>query len=153
MSGQDCSGWTLPCRIRWWNWARMTSARSIWSQAAAKFSPIGPKLGASVVAVFQQPGGVWLVRVGAGAGVFAQLGLEEGVDCPGFDEVDQAVGEVACLGAGGQPDGQPSGGDVIDDGAAVVGFGDAVGDEPLVHGKVGQRPVRRQPVDRSCRRP
>jgi len=29
---------------------------------------------------------------------------------------------------------------VVDDGAAAVGFGDAVGDEPLVQGKVGQRP-------------
>ena len=92
-----------------------------------------------------------LVGVGAGAGVLAQLGLEMGVDRSGFDEADQAVGEVAFLGPGGQPDGQPPGGDVVDDGAAAVGFGDAVGDEPLVQGKVWQRPVLGQPVGGSCR--
>ena len=84
-----------------------------------------------------------LVRVGAGAGVLAQLGLEVRVDRSGFDEADQAVGEVRFLGPGGQPDGQPPGGDVVDDGAAAVGFGDAVGDEPLVQGQVGERPVLR----------
>ena len=30
---------------------------------------------------------------------------------------------------------------MVDDGAAAVGFGDAVVDEPLVQGKVGERPV------------
>ena len=68
------------------------------------------------------------------------------MDRSGFDEADQAVGEVGCLGAGGQPDGQPPGGDVVDDGAAAVGFGDAVVDEPLVQGQVGERPVLGQPV-------
>ena len=57
------------------------------------------------------------------------------------------------MGPGGQPDGQPPGGDVVDDGAAAVGFGDAVVDEPLVQGQVGQRPVLGQPVGGSCRRP
>ena len=82
-----------------------------------------------------------LVRVAARAGVFAQFGLEERVDRSGVDEVDQAVGEVAFLGAGGQPDGQPPGSDVVDDGAAAVGFGDAVGDEPLIQREVWQRAV------------
>src|SRR6202035_280793 len=91
------------------------------------------EFGAAVVAVAQEPGGVpGLVGVVAGAGVPAELGLEVGVDGAGFDEADQAVGEVALLGPGGQPDGQPSGGEVVDDGAAVVGCGDAVVDEPLV---------------------
>ena len=98
------------------------------------------EFGAPVGAVFQQPGGVRLVGKGAGAGVFAQLGLQVRVDRPGFDEADQAVGEVRCLGPGGQPDRQPPGGDVVDDGAAAVGFGDAVGDEPLIQGQVGSGP-------------
>ena len=63
------------------------------------------EFGAAVVAVSQEPGGLRLVGVGAGAGVFAQLGLEVGVDRAGFDEADQAVGEDGFLGPGGQPDG------------------------------------------------
>jgi hypothetical protein len=90
------------------------------------------EVGAAVGGIFQQPGGLRLVRVGAGAGVLAELGLKVRVDRAGFDEADQAVGELALLGPGGQPDGQPPGGDVVDDGAAAVGFGDAVGDEPLI---------------------
>ena len=118
----------------------LTSARSIWSQTAAKFSPIGPSSVPRLLAVFQEPGGLRLVGVAAGAGVLAQLGPEERVDGSGFDEVDQAVGEVALLGPGGQPDGQPPGGEVVDDGAAAVGFGDAVVDEPLVQGRSGSGP-------------
>ena len=94
-----------------------------------------------------------LVGVGAGAGVFAQLGLEVRVDRSGFDEADQAVGEVRCLGPGGQPDGQPTGGEVVDDGAAAVGFGDAVVDEALVQGEVGERTVLGQLVAGSSRGP
>jgi hypothetical protein len=111
------------------------------------------ELGAAVVGVFQQPGGVWLVGVVAGAGVLAQLVFEMGVDRSGFNEADQAVGEVLLLGAGGQPDGDPAGGDVIDDGAAVVGFGDAVVDELVVQGQVGERAGLRQPVAGSGRSP
>ena len=103
--------------------------------------PDRAEVGAPVDAVSQQPGGVRLVGEGAGAGVFAQLGLEVRADRSGFDEADQAVGEVGFLRPGGQPDGQPPGGDVVDGGAAAVGFGDAVGDEPLVQGQVGERPV------------
>ena len=40
--GPGLLGWTRPCRTRSWNSASITSARSIWSQAAAKFSPTGP---------------------------------------------------------------------------------------------------------------
>jgi hypothetical protein len=104
------------------------------------------ELGAPVVAVFQEPGGLRLVQMGAGAGVFAQLGLEIRVDRSGLDETDQAVGEVRCLGTGGQPDGQRPCGEVIDDCAAVVGVGDAVGDETFVQGQVGKRPILGQPV-------
>ena len=74
------------------------------------------------------------------------------MDGAGFDEADQAVGEVGFLGPGGQPDGQPPGGEVVDDGAAAVGFGDAVVDEALVQGKVGERPGLGQLVAGSCRR-
>ena len=45
---------------------------------------------------------------------------------------------------GGQPDGQPPGGDVIDGAAAGVGFADAVVDEMFVQGQVGQESVLRQ---------
>ena len=62
------------------------------------------EFGAAVVAVSQEPGGVRLVGKGAGAGVFAQLGLEVRVDRAGFDEADQAVGEDGFLRPGGQPD-------------------------------------------------
>jgi len=64
--------------------------------------------------------------------MFAQLVLEFWVDRPGFDEPDQAVREIRFLGPGGQPDGQAPGGEVIDDGAPLVGFGDAVVDQVLV---------------------
>ena len=37
-------------------------------------------------------------------------------------------------------------GESTDDAASAVGFGDAVGDEPLVQGQVGERPVLGQPV-------
>lgn len=115
--------------------------------------PDRAQVGAPVDGVVQQPGGLWLVRVAARAGVFAQFGLEEWVEGSGVDEVHQAVREIWCLGPGGQPDGQPPGGEVVDDGAAAVGVGDAVVDEPLVHRKVGQRPVHGQLVAGSGGRP
>jgi len=82
-----------------------------------------------------------MVGVGAGAGVDAQLGLERLADRSGLDEVDQAPGEDRWLRPGGQPDGQPPGGDMIDGAAAGVGFGDAVADETFVQGQVGQESV------------
>jgi hypothetical protein len=94
------------------------------------------EVGAPAEAVFQEPGGLRPVCVGAGAGVFAQLSLEVRVDRAGFDETDQAVSEVRCLGAGGQPDGQPPGGEVIDDGAPAVSGSDAVADQALVERQV-----------------
>jgi hypothetical protein len=50
-----------------------------------------------------------------GANVDAQLGLERRANRPGFDEADQALGELRCLRPSGQPEGQPPGGEVIDD--------------------------------------
>ena len=79
-------------------------------------------------------------------GLDAQLHLQIVADRAGLDEADQAVGEVRWLRLGGEPDGQPAGGDVVDDGAAAVGGGDAVADEALVQGQVWQRPVLGQPV-------
>ena len=62
------------------------------------------------------------------------------------DEADQAPGEDRCLRPGGQPDGQPPGGDMIDGAAPGVGGGDAVVDETLVQGQVGQQSVLGQPA-------
>jgi hypothetical protein len=64
--------------------------------------------------------------------VLAQLHLQVVADRSGLDEADQTVGEVWFLGPCGHPDGQPAGGDVVDDGAPAVRGGDAGGDEPLV---------------------
>jgi hypothetical protein len=61
--------------------------------------------------------------------VDAQLGLQRGADGSGVDEVDQALGEDRWLRAGGQPDGQPPGGEVVDGAALCVGGGDAAVDE------------------------
>jgi hypothetical protein len=57
--------------------------------------------------------------------VDAQLSLQRRGDLPGADEADQTAGEGGWLRAGGQPDGQPPGGDVIDAAAPAVGGGDA----------------------------
>ena len=43
VSGQACSGRVRPCLARLWSSASIRSARSSWSQAAPKFSPIGPR--------------------------------------------------------------------------------------------------------------
>jgi hypothetical protein len=61
--------------------------------------PDRAKVGAAMQAVSQQPGGLRLVRIGAGAGVLAKLGLEVRGDRSGVDEVDQAMGAVLGLGA------------------------------------------------------
>ena len=127
----------------------MRSARSIWWQAAPKFSPIGPEVGAAAGAVAVEPGGLEMVRVVAGAGVDAQLGLQLGADGAGAGEAGQAAGEVGVLGAGGQPDGQPPGGDVIDGAVPGVGVGGADVDEPLVLGQVQVRLVAGQLADGS----
>jgi hypothetical protein len=56
------------------------------------------ELGAPVVAVSQEIGGLRLVAVGGGEGVLAQVGLEVCADRAGLDEADQAAGEVLVLG-------------------------------------------------------
>ena len=58
-------------------------------------------VGAAGDAVLQEAADFGLVGVGAGAGVDAELGFEGVADGAGFDEADQAVGEVRRLGAGG----------------------------------------------------
>ena len=63
----------------------------------------------------------------------AQLGLERRADGLGFNEADQALGEVRCLRSRSQPDGQPPGGEVIDGAAPAVSCGDTVLDDALVH--------------------
>ena len=55
--------------------------------------PDRAEFGTAVIAVFQEPGGVWLVRVGAGAGVFAQLGLE-------MANLGQILADIAMLDCG-----------------------------------------------------
>ena len=104
---------------------------------------------AAAGAVAVEPGGLEMVRVGAGPGVDAQLGPQLGADRAGAGEAGQAAGEVGVLGAGGQPDGQPPGGDVVDGAVAGVGVGGADVDEPLVLGQVQVRLVVRQLADGS----
>jgi len=84
--------------------------------------------------------------------VDAQLRLERRADHSRVNEANEALGEGRFLGPGGQPDGQPPGSDMVDDAAAAVSCRDAVGDETLVQGEVGDRPVLGQPVRGSCRR-
>jgi hypothetical protein len=60
---------------------------------------------AAGAAVFQQPGGLRLVRVVRRAAADAQLGLELLADRAGVDEPDRAAGEVRFLGPRGEPDG------------------------------------------------
>ena len=43
VSGQAGAGAAVPSQVRWRRSASMRSARSIWWQAAPKFSPIGPR--------------------------------------------------------------------------------------------------------------
>ena len=88
-------------------------------------------------AVAREPGGLGVVWVVSRAGVDAQLGLQGRADRSGLDEADQVLGEVRCLRPGGQPDGQPPGGDMIDGPVLGVGCGGAVVDEPLVQRQLG----------------
>jgi hypothetical protein len=77
-------------------------------------------------------GGLRLVREVARAGVDAQLGLQRLAHGAGPDEADQVLSEDRRLRPGGQADGQPPSGDVIDGAAPRVGRRDAVADQPLV---------------------
>ena len=101
ISGRVRPGWAWPCRERSWKPLRRVSAWSIWSQAAAKFSPIGPTSGPRAMQYCRSAADFGLVGVGAGAGVDAQLGFEGVADSAGLDEADQALGEGRGLGAGG----------------------------------------------------
>ena len=103
---------------------------------SAEVLPDRAEVGAAGDAVFHQPGGLGLVGVGAGAGVDAQLGLQRVADGAGADEADQVLGEDRRLRPGGQADGQPPGGDVVDGAAPGVGGGDAVADQPLVQRQI-----------------
>jgi hypothetical protein len=80
--------------------------------------------------------------------VDAQLGLQRLADGSGADEPDQAAGEDRCLRPGGQADGQPPGGDVIDRGAPGVGGGDAVADQPLVQRQIRELVLLDAPTGR-----
>jgi hypothetical protein len=99
---------------------------------SAEVLPDRAEIGAAGDAVLHQPGGLGPVRVGGGAGVDAQLGLQRVADGPGADEADQAAGEDRRLRPGRQADGQPPGGDMVDGAAPGVGSGDAIVDQPLV---------------------
>ena len=124
----------------------MVSARSIWSQAAAKFSPIGPTSGPRAMQYCRsRPASGWSGWVPERAWMRSWV-LRAWLMAPVSDEADQALGEDRGLGAGGQPDGQPPGGEVVDGAALGVGGGDAVVDEPLVQGQVRERAVLGQPV-------
>ena len=99
------------------------------------------EVGAAGDAVVHEPGGLGLVGVGGGAGVDAQLGLQCLGDRPVSTKRTRAWAKTGVLRPGGQPDRQPSGGDVIDWAVPRVGGGDAVADQPLVQGQVRERPV------------
>ena len=111
---------------------------------------IGLDVGAPLGAVAQESRGLQLVRVAGGADVDAQVCFEALADAAGFGEVDQAAGEVSVLRPGGQPDGQPPGGDVVDGTVPAVGCSETVLDQALVQGKVGERAVLRKAVRPSC---
>jgi hypothetical protein len=84
--------------------------------------------------VAQEAGGLGMIGVARGAGVEAELVFEVALDGAGVDEAGQALGEGRLLWAGGQPDGQPPGGDVVDGAALGIGDRGALVDEPLVQG-------------------
>ena len=145
VSGQAGSGARPPRRARACSAGEQDVGAVDLVAGGAEVLPDRAEVGAAGDAVFHQPGGLGLVRVGAGAGVEAQLGLQRLADRAGADEPDQAAGEDRRLRPGGQPDGQPPGGDVVDGAAPGVGGGDAVADQLLV-----QRP---DPGAGSPRRP
>ena len=76
----------------------------------------------------------------------AQVVAQVAGDGAGLGEEGQGIGEGLGLGAGGDPDGQAAGGDVVDGGTAGVGGEQAVADEVLVQGQVGEQPVFGQRV-------
>ena len=74
MSGQACSGWivAVPDPVVEVGEHDVGSVDLV--ADGGEVVADGAEFGAAVVGVFQEPGGVRLVRVAAGAGVFAQLG-------------------------------------------------------------------------------
>ena len=64
--GRPGPGW--PCLIRSCRSASMRSARSIWWQAAPKFSPIGPGRGPRLSGIAVEPGRLEMVGVGRRSG-------------------------------------------------------------------------------------
>ena len=136
VSGQAASGARPRCRAGRGAGEQGVGAVDLVA-GGAEVLPDRAEVGAAGDAVLHQPGGLRLVGVGgAGAGVDAQLGLQRVADGAGADEADQAAGEDRCLRPGGQADGQPPGGDVIDRAAPGVGGGDAVADQPLVQRQI-----------------
>jgi hypothetical protein len=71
--------------------------------------------------------------------VYAQLRLEWLANGTGLDEASQASIEDRILRPGGQPDSQPTGGEVIDGAPPAVGCSDAFLDQALVSGPVWKR--------------
>ena len=135
VSGHDASGARPRCRARGAGEQGVGAVDLV--AGGAEVLPDRAEVGAAGDAVLEEPGGLRMVGVGgAGAGVDAQLGLQRLADRAGADEADQAAGEDRCLRPGGQADGQPPGGDVIDRGAPGVGGGDAVADQPLVQRQI-----------------
>jgi hypothetical protein len=125
VSGQAGSGALPPRRARVWALASREQGVSAVDLVAggAEVLPDRAEVGAAGDAVFHQPGSLGLVGVGAGAGVEAQLGLQCVAYGPGAGEADQVLGEDRGLRPGGQADGQPPGGDVINSAAPGVGRG------------------------------
>ena len=71
----------------------------------------------------------------------AQVVAQVAGDGAGLGENSQGAAEWCGLGAGGDPDGQAAGGDVVDGGAAGVGGEQAVVDEVLVQGQLREQAV------------
>lgn len=69
-----------------------------------------------------------------------------GLIAPVWAKRTRPLDEDRCLRPGGQPDGQPPGGDVVDGPVLGVGCGGAVVDEPLVQGQLWEQPVLRRPA-------
>jgi len=94
-------------------------------------------------AVAQETGSLSVICVAGGAGVEAELVPQVALDGASGDEAGQALGEGRLLRAGGQPDSQPTGGDVVDGAVLGIGNSGALVDELLVLGQVREKLVGR----------
>ncbi|HXL89443.1 MAG TPA: hypothetical protein VN969_10795 [Streptosporangiaceae bacterium] len=90
----------------------------------------------------------------------AQLRLEWLADGSGLDEASQSSIEDGILRPNGQPDSQPTGGEVIDGAPPAVSCSDTFLDQALVSGRVwkrsillllGRLPTRRNPPGMALR--